>query len=174
MYPFHHPPKIWCGRGDLHAHAPSGAAVFETARSTFHARPQNGRGGRGCTGTDLVSPAGFKPAVSSHSNHAAIELVRTEGVAPSRACARRLLGPARLLFRHVRKMDPARRFALRSSPYQEDASLPTLCRQSWSRREDLHLRSPGDGAFTARCNCCSATPRNWGLGRDLHPHRHGV
>lgn len=51
-----------------------------------------------------MSPAGFKPAVSSHSNHAAIELVRTEGVAPSWACARRLLGPARLLFRHVRKI----------------------------------------------------------------------
>ncbi len=46
-------------------------------------------------------PAGFESAVSTRSNHAA-KLVRTEGFAPSWACAHRLLGPARILFRHVR------------------------------------------------------------------------
>ena len=28
---------------------------------------------------------------------------------------------------------------------------------NWSARQDLHLRSPMDGAFTVRCDCCSAT-----------------
>ena len=31
------------------------------------------------------------------------KMVRTEGVAPSRACAHRILAPARILFRHIRK-----------------------------------------------------------------------
>lgn len=35
-----------------------------------------------------------------------------------------------------------------------DYALP-----AWSRRKDLHLRSPSGCAFTARCNCFSATPR---------------
>ena len=43
--------KHWCGRGELHAHARKGAAVFKTARSTV---PRTAAG--------LVAAAGFAPA----------------------------------------------------------------------------------------------------------------
>ena len=95
--------KNWCGRGELHAHAPEGAAVFKTARSPVpRTAARIGRGGRSCTGTGndaqrVLSPPCF--LISPRRD----KVMRTEGVAPSRACAHRILAPARILFRHIRK-----------------------------------------------------------------------
>ena len=73
--------KNWCGRGDLHAHAPGGVAVFKTARSAI---PHTAAlvAAAGVAPARALSPAEFESAVSADSNHAA-KLVRTEGVAPS-------------------------------------------------------------------------------------------
>lgn len=99
------------------------------------------------------------------------KLVRAEGVAPSWACARRLLGPARLLVPpRPHRMDPARRVALRSSQYHWGASLPTLCRNKIGRGERTCTSGARQGgAFTARCNCCSATPRKLGARAGFAP-----
>lgn len=165
--------KNWCDRGDLHAHAPGGAAVFKTARSSI---PHTAAlvAAAGVAPARALSPAGFESAVSADSNHAA-KLVQTERLALSRACAHRHLGPARMLFRHVCKMDPTRRLALRSSRYQRDASLPTLGRQKLVETEGL---APPQSVRTARLQraAIAALPRleNWELGRESHPHGHGV
>ena len=66
------------------------------------------------------------------------------------------------------KMDPARRLALRSSRYQRDASLPTLCRHGRDGRTcTFEVRE--DCAFTARCICCSATSRKLGARAGVAP-----
>lgn len=165
MYAFHHPPKNnWCGRGDLRAHAPKGAAVFETARSTVPRTAAGGRGGRSCTGTDRKGPAGFKSAVSAFQPRR--EKTGADGGSRTlmsfRPPAPRA-GASPVPPRPHEKLDPARRLALRSSPYQGDASLPTLCRRKMVEAEGLAPPQPvKGGAFTARCNCCSATPRKIG------------
>lgn len=114
-------------------------------------------GGTGLAPARALSPAEFESAVSADSNHAA-KLVQTERLALSRACAHRHLGPARMLFRHVCKMDPARRLALRSSRYQRDASLPTLGRQKLVETEGL---APPQSVKTARLQraAIAALPR---------------
>jgi hypothetical protein len=126
----------------LHAHAPKGAAVFKTARSTFPCtaakwsrRPGSHRHGH--KAQRVLNPPCLR------SNHAAKKLVRTEGIAPSRAFARRLLGPTCLLFHHVRMKK-------NGASTGTCALLTVLPRQSvafygldaWSKRKDLHLRSP--------------------------------
>lgn len=68
----------------------------------FHARPQIGRGDRSCTGTGNHAQRVLRPPCFLISPRRD-KLVRTEGVAPSRACAHRILAPARILFRHIRK-----------------------------------------------------------------------
>ena len=162
--------KSWCGRGDLHAHAPGGAAVFKTARSTVPRTAANGRGGRSRTGTGNHAQRVLSPPCL-RSNHAALKWCGQRESHPHE------LAPTGFSLRRVycfatsaEKLDPARRFALRSSRYQRDASLPTLCRQKNGRsgrtRTFVVWR---DNAFTARRNCCSATLRNWGLERDSHP-----
>ena len=95
--------KNWCGRGELHAQAPEGAAVFKTARSPVpRTAARIGRGGRSCTGTGNHAQRVLRPPCFLISPRRD-KLVRTEGVAPSRACAHRILAPARILFRHIRK-----------------------------------------------------------------------
>jgi hypothetical protein len=70
-----------------------------------------------------------------------------------------------MLFRHVCKMDPARRLALRFSRYQRDASLPTLGRQKLVETEGL---APPQSVRTARLQraAITALPRLeiWGSG----------
>ncbi len=61
-----------------------------------------GRGGRSCTGTGSYAQRVLSPPCFLISPRRD-KMVRTEGVAPSRACAHRILAPARILFRHIRK-----------------------------------------------------------------------
>ena len=137
---FHARPPDWSRRPDSHRHGPSRPAGFESAVSTF--QPRRDR------------------------------LVRTEGVAPSRACAHRILAPARLLFRHVRrKTGSGTEICAPLFP------IPTGCVAAYAlpaivvEAEGLAPSGAREGgAFTARCNCCSATLRkDWGLERDSHP-----
>ena len=120
----------------------SGAAVFKTARSTvprtaadWSRRPESHRHGQS-------RPAGFESAVSTFQPRRA-KVVRTEGVAPSRACAHRILTPARILFRHIRrKTGSGTEICAPLFP------IPTGCvatyalpAKKWSKRKDSHLRS---------------------------------
>ena len=147
-----------------------GAAVFETARSTVpRTAAKIGRGDRGCTGTDPRVQRGLSPLCLLFQP-------RRENGADGGNCTLTGLRPpasragAYAVSPRPHKMDPARRVALRSSQYHWDTSLPTLCRNKIGRggRTCTSAARWGD-AFTARCNCCSATPRKWGLGRDSHP-----
>ena len=63
--------KIWCGRSDLHAHAPRARRFLRPPGLLFHTRPQNGRGGRSRTGTGNHAQRGLSPPCL-RSNHAAI------------------------------------------------------------------------------------------------------
>lgn len=56
------------------------------------------------------------------------------------------------------KLDPARRFALRSSRYQWGASLPTLCRQKLVETEGLAPPQPERAARLQRA-AFAALPR---------------
>jgi hypothetical protein len=164
----------WCGRRDSHPHAPSGAAVFETARSTFHARPQ------------MVAAAGVAPART---------LWGQQGLSPP--C---LLIPTtpRLNWCGQRELHPHGLAPAGSSGRRVSYSATSA---KWIRHGDLRSALPHTKR-TRRClrfagkvgrggrTCTSgvhrtarlqraaiaALPRleNWGLGRDLHPHRHGV
>ena len=153
MYTFHHPSKIGAARATCTPTRLVGAAVFETVRSTFHARPhawsrrpvkrsgtahQQVRGKAPSGASQLhrrgpEGPAGFKPAVSACSNHAA------KIGAGGGSCTHMGLRPpapragASAIPPRPHKMDPARRVALRSSQYHWDTSLPTLCRNEIGR-----------------------------------------
>jgi hypothetical protein len=121
-----------------------------------------GRGGRTCTGTGnhaqrVLSPPCF--LISPRRD----KVVRTEGIAPSWTFAHRLLGPTRLLFRHVRKswsihrdVRPARCLTKTVRRF-----LRVGCKNGRSGRTRTFAAREG-GAFTARCNCCSATLRKNG------------
>ena len=98
VYPLHHSPKNWCGRGELHAHAPEGAAVFKTARSpvprtaarNWSRRPELHRHGQS-------RPAGFEAAVFPNFTTPRKNWCGRGELHPYWARARRLLGPPRLL-----------------------------------------------------------------------------
>lgn len=68
----------------------------------FHARPRDWSRRPESHRHGQSRPAGFESAVSTFQPRRG-KLVRTEGVAPSRACAHRILAPARIRFRHIRK-----------------------------------------------------------------------
>jgi hypothetical protein len=164
VYTFQPPAdKNWCSWRDLHAHAreigqrilSSPCLLFQPQERKWSRRPDLHRHGQS-------RPAGFESTVSTFQPRRD-KLVRTEGFAPSRACAHRILAPARILFRHVRikwsiHRDVRPAFCLTKAVRR---FLRVGCKK-WSRRKDSHLRSPVDDAFTARCNCCSATPRKIG------------
>lgn len=98
--------------------------MFKIAWSTVpRTAAKIGRGGRTRTGTG-PSPADFEAAVSTHCTTPR-KMVRTEGVAPSRAFAHQLLGLARMLFRHIRKMEHPPGRAPGWLPYRGSPSLST-------------------------------------------------
>src|SRR6185436_15691950 len=99
------------------------------------------------------------------------KVVRTEGVAPSRACAHRILAPARILFRHIRKNWSIHRDVRPAVCLTKTVRrfLRVGCKNGRSGRTRTFVARQGI-AFTARCICCSATLRKkWGLERDSHP-----
>ncbi len=107
-------------------------------------------------------PAGFESAVSTLQPRRD-KLVWTEGVALSRACAHRILAPARILFRHVRKkLEHPQGRALCSPSYQHSPSLSTGWMQSGRSGRTRTFVARQGVAFTARCICCSATLRKNG------------
>ena len=126
----------------MHAHAPAGAAVFKTARSTnsTHGR-MTGRGGRSCTGTGNHAQRILSPPCFLISPRREI-MVRTEGVAPSRACAHRILAPARILFRHIRKNWSIHRDVRPAVCLTKTVRRFLRVGCKMSKRKDSHLRSP--------------------------------
>lgn len=98
------------------------------------------------------------------------KMVRTEGVAPSRACAHRILAPARILFRHVRKNGSIHRDV-----------RPARCLTKTVRRylrlgcmleaEGLAPSPPVRVSRLPRAAFAALTrfEKNWGLERDSHP-----
>ena len=172
VYTFHHSPKKLVRPGRL-ARPRAGAAqrFLGPPGLLFHARPPDGSRRPDSHRHGPSRPAGFESAVSTFQPRRD-RLVRTEGVAPSRACAHRILAPARLLFRHVRrKTGSGTEICAPLFP------IPTGCVAAYAlpaivvEAEGLAPSGArGGGAFTARCNCCSATLRkDWGLERDSHP-----
>lgn len=167
---FRHSPKIWCGRSDLHAHAPGGAAVFKTARSSVpRTAAEFGRGGRSRTGTGNHAQRVLSPSCL-RSNHAANEIGagggnRTLiGFRPSASRTDVSTVPPR-----PQKMEHPQGRAPCSLSYQDSPSLSTAWMHGRSGRTRTFVAREGV-AFTARCICCFATLRkNWGLERDSHP-----
>lgn len=108
---------------------------------------------------------GSRPRVSETRvytlHHSPKNLVRTEGIAPSLTLVHRLLGPTRLLFRHVRKMEHPQGRAPCCLSYQDSPSLSTGWMHGRSGRTCTFVARMGI-AFTARCICCSATLRKPG------------
>ena len=135
---FHARPQDWSRRPESHRHGQSRPAGFESAVSTFQPRRD--------------------------------KLVRTEGIAPSWTCAHRLLGPTRLLFRHVRKNFWIRHGDLRSA--LPDTNRMRRCLRfagkNWSRRKDLHLRSPEGRRVYSALHLLLCHVSKWGLGQGLH------
>ena len=159
--------KNWCGRSELHAHAPSGAAVFKTARSTVvrraartaypplrsglrhlrasrsvHARPPDWSRRSELHRHGQSRPAGFESAVFPNFTTPRMKIGADRG-------NRTLMGSRPSAPRADVSTVPPR-------PQKTGAStgtcapLSALPRQSvaiygldaWSKRKDLHLRSP--------------------------------
>ena len=142
--------KSWCGRGELHAHAPKGAAVFKTARSTVpRTAAKWSRGGRSRTGTGNDAQRGLSPPCL-HSNHAAIKW-----------CGQRESHPHELALTgfSLRRVYCFATSAKTGASTGTCALLAVLPRQSvafygldakWSKRKDSHLRSPeGQRVYSA-------------------------
>ena len=171
VYTLHHSPKDWCGRGDLHAHAPGGAAVFKTARSTVPRTAANGRGGRSRTGTGHQAQRVLSPPCL-HSNHAAIKW-----------CGQRESHPQGLssIGSSGRRVYCFATSANAGASTGTCALLAALPRQSvavygldakWSKRKDSHLRSPGGqrGYSASQLLLCHASKNGGSSGirtRDL-------
>ena len=103
VYTLHHSPKKSGAAGATCTLTRLAAQRFlRPPGLLFHARPQNGRGGRSRTGTGNDAQRGLSlPCLLFQPRRD--KLVRTEGIAPSWTFVHRLLGPTRLLFRHIRK-----------------------------------------------------------------------
>lgn len=138
----------------------------------FHARPQeNGRGGRSRTGTGR-SPAGFESAVSACSNHAA-----KNGADGGNRTLMSLRSPtsragAYAVSPHPQKLEHPQGRASCSLPYRGSPSLSIygLDALKWSKREELHLRSPhGRRVYSALHLLLCHASMSWELGRDSHP-----
>ncbi len=158
--------KNWCSWRELHAHArkigqrilSSPCLLFQPQEQIWSRRPELHRHGQGC-------PAGFESAVSTFQPRRD-KMVRAEGVAPSRAwgppasrAGAYAVPPRPHSTEHPQGRAPC------FLPYQGSPSLSTGWMQKLVETEGLApSQSVGDGAFTARCNCCSATPRNGGSG----------
>lgn len=158
MYPFHHPSINWCGRRELHPHglAPDGFS------------------GRRVCCLFLESPEGRPPPLTLRFAQGCAIFALPRCVATS---AQNGSGTEWSVARNDTPMAwgkaPSAKhesIALRSSQYHWDTSLPTLCRNKIGRGGRTCTSAAREGgAFTARCICCSATPRKWGLRRDSHP-----
>lgn len=126
----------------------------------------------------LVDETGFAPArafaheflrlACIHSTTRR-KMVRTEGVAPSRAFAHRLLGPRVFCSTTSAKLEHPQGRAPCSLPYQGSPSLSTGWMQKWRSGRNRTFVAPEGGAFTARCNCCSATLRCMGARAGIAP-----
>jgi hypothetical protein len=115
----------------------------------FHARPQNGRGGRSRTGTGNDAQRGLSPPCL-HSNHAAIKW-----------CGQRESHPHELALTgfSLRRVYCFATSAKTGASTGTCALLSVLPRQSvafygldakWSKRKDSHLRSPeGQRVYSA-------------------------
>ncbi len=171
MYAFHHSPIKLVRPGRLaRPRAHDGAAVFKTARSTVPRTATFGRGGRIRTGTGNHAQRILSPPCL-RSNHAAINWCGQRESHPHEPIAHRLLGPARLLFRHVRKkMEHPQGRAPRSLPYHGSPSLSTGWMPEMVEAEGLAPSQPGRAARLQRA-AIAALPRfgKWGLERDSHP-----
>lgn len=135
-----------------------GAAVFKTARSTVPRTAAYGRGGRIRTGTGNHAQRVLGPPCL-HSNHAATNWCgqresHPHGPWPTGSSGRRVYCSAT----SAEKLDPARRLALRSSRYQRDASLPTLCRRKMVEAEGLAPSQPARATRLRRA-AIAALPR---------------
>lgn len=153
--------KKLCGRSDLHAHAPVGAAVFKTARSFVphtaakkkSQRPESHRHRPG-------GPTEFEAVVFTISPRCEEKMVPVAGLAPalstfSTLCLSSWATPAWENWSIHRDVRPARcltkavRRSLRVGCAGKSGRSGRTC--TFVAREGV--------AFTARCVCCSATLR---------------
>ena len=148
----------------------SGAAVFKTARSTVPRTAANGRGGRIRTGTGNDAQRVLSPPCL-HSNRAAINW-----------CGQRESHPHELALTGF-SLRRVYCFATSAKNWSIHRDVrPALCLTKTVRRflrvgckkmveaEGLAPSGAREGdAFTARCNCCSATLRKMGARAGFAP-----